>query len=317
MAQPSSPPATAVPDAAAQLVDQLETALDDLNNLPLPGTRTVATLHGITRAGDFLGPAANVIRRVGDLLAPADEPPRVFHYGDAVVYECRGPDGEPGLVPLRTGTAVERSAFGLLANLILCDQPRQGGTGTVQYPIPAKALAVVLADETLHARLARLDTYARRPLYSPDFVLLGPGYHREHRVLVHGPAVEPDLALLPVGERAIDRLPPRLRTLLAGFCFRGAADLTNYVGLLLTGFLVSFFLACGKGVALIDGNQPGGGQDPAGPHPRHPARRPRPPSASLHARRRGVAEAALRHPAGHRAVGARHRQRQTRERHPH
>jgi hypothetical protein len=55
-------------------------------------------------------------------------------------------------------------------------------------------------------------------------------------------------------------LPPRLRTLLAGFCFRADADNVNAVGALLTGLLANHFLTTSKALVLMDGNQPGIGK---------------------------------------------------------
>lgn len=258
MAKSKNPAAAAVPAAAVRLADRLQAGLRALRAVPLPDTRAVPIVHGLTSGGDFLDPVAAVVRQVADLLAPPDGDPRVFRFGGDLVFELREDGDQRTLAPLRTGTTVERYAGGLLGNVLVCEQQLKGGP--VQFAAPPKALGVLLADETLLARLPRIDAYARRPVFSPDFVLLAPGYHLAHRILVHGPEVEPDLTPLPAGGRAIDRLPDRLRTLLADFCFKADADLVNAVGWLLTGLLAGHFVETGKPLALIDGNQPGVGK---------------------------------------------------------
>jgi len=250
-----------VPINAVQLCEQLSIALRNLGQLPVEGARDVIILQGITPYGNFVVPTENVIQQLISIFVLRGGSPlgyRVYVYGQTVVLDTTVDGRESTLVPLRTGTKLESCAPSCLANLFVCEQPTP--TGTVQFPIPPKALAVVLNAEPLVHSLHRIDLYARRPLFSPDFVLLPPGYHPKYRILIHGPEVEPDGSPLPDASSALDHLPPLLRELLGDFCFREPADLTNYLGLLLTGLLANRFLVTTKALALIDGNQPGVGK---------------------------------------------------------
>lgn len=55
----------------------------------------------------------------------------------------------------------------------------------------------------------------------------------------------------------LERLPPRLRTLLAGFCFREPADCANALAAFLTGVLGNHFVREPKACQYVDANQPG------------------------------------------------------------
>lgn len=250
--------AAKVPNTAAQLADRLTAALRTLDTLPLPGARVLVIVRGITPGGNFTVPAENVIQQMIPVLVPPGGSPRVYAYGQTVVLDTTVDGQDSALVTLRSGTKVESVAPSYLANLLVCEHETR--TDTIQFSFPPKALAVLLNAEPLSRSLTRIDHYARRPLFSPDFTLLGPGYHAEYRILIHGPEIEPDLEPLPSAATALGRLPPLLRELLSDFCFRESADLTNYLGLLLTGLLTNHFLTVLKALALIDGNQPGVGK---------------------------------------------------------
>jgi hypothetical protein len=247
-----------VPGAAEQLADQLGVAIRRLDSLPLPGARALAVIHGIKPSGNFTVPAENLILQMIQVLVPTDAPSRVYTYGQNVVLDTTINGREPALVSLRMGTKVEPAAPSCLANLVICEHETK--FDTVQFSLPPKAAAVLLNSEPLNRGLRRIDLYAKRPLFSGDFTLLGPGYHPEHRILIHGSAIEPDVTPLPDGDTATDRLPKTLQLVLSGFCFRGPADLTNFLGLMLTGLLANHFLTTQKALALIDGNQPGVGK---------------------------------------------------------
>ncbi|MBP3957795.1 hypothetical protein J8F10_21290 [Gemmata sp. G18] len=250
--------AAKVPNTAAQLADQLTAALRTLDTLPLFGARVLVVVRGITPGGNFIVPAENVIQQMIPVLVPPSGSSRVYAYGQTVVLDTTVDGQDSALVPLRSGTKVESVAPAYLANLIICEH--ESGGVTIQFSFPPKALAVLLNAEPLSRALTRIDLYARRPLFSSDFTLLGPGYHPKYRILIHGPEIEPDLEPLANAAAALDRLLPLLRELLSDFCFREPADLTNYLGLMLTGLLINHFVICLKGVALVDGNQPGVGK---------------------------------------------------------
>ena len=250
--------AAGVPAPAVQIARQLTDALDDLVTLPVPGARELIVIRGITPSGTFTVPVENVVQQLIPLLVPAEGPPRVFTYADSVMFARGGTGADASLVPVCTDTDVTKAAPGVLANLMIVEQP--GKDGVVQFSVPAKVLSVLLNAEPLRQALARVDLYARRPVFSADFTLLAPGYHPDCRILVHGTEIDPVTPTLPAGETVLDRLPPLLRQLLAGFCFKTASDLTNFVGLMLTGLLANHFLDGSKAVALLDGNQPGVGK---------------------------------------------------------
>lgn len=110
------------------------------------------------------------------------------------------------------------------------------------------------------AALPRIETYANRPVFDQDYSFLGHGWHADVGVLVHGPEVEPSLPPLVDAVDALGRLPPHLRRLLGGFCFMADADVVNVVGAMLTGTMPKRFRQLGKGLILLDGNQPGIGK---------------------------------------------------------
>src|SRR5262249_48293166 len=129
--------------------------------------------------------------------------------------------------------------------------------GEKQFPPPRWFLEVLLHSAPVLAGLPAIRHYARRPVFDDGFVLRLPGWHSDVGVLVLGPAIEP--AEIEVGDPdapALERLPHHLQTLLQGFCFRSDADLVNTVAMLLTGLLMNHFIQTGKGVPVVDGNQP-------------------------------------------------------------
>jgi hypothetical protein len=216
-------------------------------------------LYGIDFGGRFTTPFVIVAAAFLAAVAPAEGPCKVFVYGSAVMTEVTAGRDQPGLVPLVQEGDLTRPAPALLANIVMCRVAREDAP-PVEFALPPAALAALLNAAEVRSRLPRVELYARRPVYSPAYTLLGPGYHPAERVLVHGPAVEPDISPLPTGDTAFARLPRHLRTLLSGFCFATTADLANAVGLLVSGLLVNRFAEKGKPVALVDGNQPGVGK---------------------------------------------------------
>lgn len=232
----------------SELADRLAQGIQEAERAPLPGARQLPMLHSLTRRGEFTQPQENVLAQAADLLAQSG---RVYVYGDAVMMEIGRLDaGGARLVPLRTGLGVEGGAEDWLSNLLLCQD------NGAQFPLPRWFVDVLLRCEPALARLPRILLYALRPVFDEGFALQGPGWHPQVGILVHAPDVEPVLHEPgPADGPALDRLPPHLRALLGGFCFRTDADLANTVGVLLTGMLVNHFITPGKAVVLVDGNQ--------------------------------------------------------------
>jgi hypothetical protein len=236
-----------------ELAEQWTKAIQVFDSVPLPGARKLPVLSGLDRRGDFVVTQENILISTADILVTSQ---KVYTYGDSIVLEIENAnDTGPGLVLLRTGTSVESSAKGFLANLMVCQ------AGEKQFPPPHWFVDVLLRAETVIKRLPRIRWYAQRPVFDEAFILRGPGWHADIGLLIHGPEIEPTFD--PVTDAtggALERLPHHLQTLLGGFCFHADADVVNTVALLLTGLLVHRFIVSSKPIGLVDGNQPGLGK---------------------------------------------------------
>jgi hypothetical protein len=198
----------------------------------------------------------NILAQAQQVLVKSQ---RVFRYGCSIVI-ATGMGGEGSLIPLTNGSHVEPSAASHLANLFLCKHPRRDGQPN-QFLPPWRFVATLLTREPTIASLPLIRLYARRPVFDKDHRFHGPGWHGDPGILVHSFDVEPVLlGEVNVHRRAIDRLPPHLRQLLGGFCFREDADVANTLAVLLTGILINHFVVSGKPIVLLDGNQPGLGK---------------------------------------------------------
>jgi hypothetical protein len=238
---------------ARDLADQLFRAVRELAHLPGEGARDLPVMRGLNKNCTFEVAQENVIAQAIQLLQQSR---RIFLYGNSIAIEVgRFDGGGQQLATLRTGHTIEPHAEHLLANLFVCE------AGSKQFPPPSGFVKQLLMSDTLCPSLPRVNVYASRPLFDRDFVLRGPGWHPGPGVLIHGPAIEPVLHVPPVvTDRALDRLPLHLRTLLGGFCFRTDADVANAVAMFLTGLLVEHFVIPGKAIMQLDGNQPSTGK---------------------------------------------------------
>jgi hypothetical protein len=236
-----------------ELEGQLRQAIRDVDRAPLPGARDLPVLTGIDRRGDFVDPQENVLMRAAEILLKSR---RVFTYGNTAVMQIAGLEGTGDtLVPLRTGPIIEKGAPSLLANLFVC---RFGGK---EFPPPAWFVPVLLHADSVLPLLPRIALYARRPVFDSNFHLRGPGWHADVGIMVHGPIIEPiNHEPAESASTTMERLPPHLRALLQGFCFRSDVDVVNTVAILLTGILINRFIVTLKPVVLVDGNQPGLGK---------------------------------------------------------
>ncbi len=252
-------PAMAHADTAsrgAAMVGRLRAAASLARRALAPGARDLPVLVGLTPRCTFNEPLENVLAEAARILV-ADG--RIYVYGSDFVFEVEQ-RGRRRLVPLTADSSVHRSAAAILANALVCELVA-ADKDPVQFAPPRPFVEILLSSSAVRAALPTIETYATRPVFDDEFNLLGPGWHAGPVVLVHGPDVEPedlpdpDLDLPP-----LDRLPPRTRELLRNFCFRDDADLANAVGFLVTILLINNFVAAGKPVALIDGNQPGLGK---------------------------------------------------------
>ena len=232
-----------------ELEEQFFEAIRDADRVLPSGARNLPVLIGLMPHGSFTIPQESVLVRAADFLRGSG---RVYIYGSTIVLEIRQADGDGSqLAPLRSGSAVEVGAEDFLANILVCQY------GDKQFAVPKWFADVLLRSELLVPILPHIRHYATRPVFDQHFVLRGPGWHPEVGILVHGPAIEP----VTLDEQhdltapAVQRLPPHLQALLSGFCFSTDADVANTIALMLTGTLMNHFVAGGKPIGLIDGNQ--------------------------------------------------------------
>ena len=239
-------------DLSLRLMD----GVDEVRRAPLPGARDLPVVAGLTPKCVFTDPLENVRAAATRLLV---ESGKVLLHGDDVVFEAvSGHDRR--LVTLARAGALEPAASAIIANLMICEHA-EPGREPVQFAPPQAFVSLLLNSSEAREALPAIRCYAPRPLFDDQFHMLSPGWHPESSTLVHGPEVEPLLDHAPpAGGRAHDRLPPRLKALLAGFCFRSPADLVAAVAAMLTGLLANHFVASSKALVLVDGNQPGLGK---------------------------------------------------------
>ena len=235
-----------------QHANALEAAMEAVASAPLPGARDLYKIVGLKPGCGFRTTQENTLIEVSDFLSGTK---RVFAMTGSLYFEARWKNENHELLPLTEGGTVVPGAEYQLANLMVCT------TENGELPVPKWFTDLLLRSEPLHDKLPEIKTYARRPVFDQEFVFRNPGWHPVVGILVHGPAVDPHPWQAPApGLPAIERLPPRLKALLSGFCFKTDADLANLVGFLLTALLVSRYVETGKPIALINGNQPGVGK---------------------------------------------------------
>lgn len=214
-------------------------------------------IKGVTPSFTVNRPLENILAEVEDILMRSE---RVYVYGNNIVM-VRGAGESAHLVVLSTAAHVNAEATPLLANLFVCESGGENNQAPIQFPPPTRLVATSLSREPTRAALRRIHLYSRRPVFGPDFVLRGHGWHDDLGILVHGAEVDPIIPEPVDPDSPIaDRLPYHIREVLADFAFRSDADTVNAVGILLTGILVGLFVELGKAVVLLDGNQPGIGK---------------------------------------------------------
>ncbi len=221
------------------------------------GARPLPVIKGVTPSFTVNRPLENILAEVEDILIRSE---RVYVYGNNIMME-RGAGESANLVVLSTDAHVNAEATPLLANLFVCESGGENDQASNQFPPPTKLVATSLSREPTRAALRRIRLYSRRPIFGPDFVLRGPGWHDDLGILVHGAEIDPIIPEPVDPDSPIaDRLPYHIREVLADFAFRSVADTVNAVGIMLTGILIGLFVELGKAVVLLDGNQPGIGK---------------------------------------------------------
>lgn len=242
----------------ADLATRLRQAVRRAEGAARPGTRQLPAVRGVVPSCVFHGRQENVLAAVRDILV---ESRKVFRYGNSIVVET-GEGDERKLVPILTDYRVEPAATSILSNLFVCEIPPASEDDVVsQFPPPSRLIELVLNSDPTVATLPQVRMYSTRPVFDRNFEFRGPGWYPEQGILVHGPEIEP---VLPPranrGGAGLCHLPHHLQRLLTDFCLRDAADVANAIGAMLTGLLMPHFVARGKPVVLLDGNQPGLGK---------------------------------------------------------
>ncbi|MBL8798907.1 MAG: hypothetical protein JNM56_33795 [Planctomycetia bacterium] len=221
-------------------------------------TRSRQIIWGVTPQGHCVGGMTvdGFLAQVAKILVDSR---RVYRWGNSILYEVAGGDGS-WLLPLANEYKAETAAASRLATLF-CVGVQHAEQQTEALP-PANLVGALLADPALGSGLPTIQYYSRRPVFDVDFQLCHPGWNAASGILVHDAETEPVLPTPGTAQAAtvLDRLPPCLRHLLAGFCWHSDADLVNCVGLCLTGLLVNHFVEAPHPVAIVDGNQRGLGK---------------------------------------------------------
>lgn len=218
------------------------------------GARDLPRLLGLHPNGTAIVPIENIYAEATQVLIKTG---KVYLYGENVVMET-GASDILSLQRLTMGCELASSAQALLANHITC---QTAGDAPTYFPPPRNFVATLLVRGPTRDALPRITAFARRPVYDPSFVLCGPGYHVQQEILVHGLDIEPVLrGDVDDGRPIRERLPPHVRTLLSGFCFREDADVANSLAALLTGALSNHFVRQPKASINVDANQVGVGK---------------------------------------------------------
>src|SRR5262249_39260541 len=147
------------------------------------GRSSAAVICGVSSDGKLCEDltVAAFLEQAGQILLDSR---RVYRFGSGVYLE-RGCGDNGSLLALALGTELEPRAPSPLSGVVVA--ALNPASGTTQSLLPVGLLAAVLNDEHVLAQLPEIREYARRPVFGPDYQLLGPGWHPEQRVLVHGP----------------------------------------------------------------------------------------------------------------------------------
>jgi hypothetical protein len=180
-------------------------------------------------------------------------------YGQNVVTEL-GTGDQLSLQLLTAGWEIRSTAPAMLANHFTC-QTIDTGERPGYFAPSRNFVSYLLIRAPTRASLPHITTYARRPVYDDGFVLCGPGYHARQQILVHGLDVDPVTHVsVPASQPIRDRLPPYVRALFSGFCFRDPADVANALAAMVTGVLSNHFVQQPKATIGLDANQAGLGK---------------------------------------------------------
>src|SRR5947209_6335970 len=141
------------------LEKRLACAVAELKGMPIPGSRDLPVIQGVTSTGIAEGNLENVLVEIEQILVNSK---RVYLYGNGVVLEASNNHGN-GLLNLSSGNQVEKCASATLANLFICQ--RMTKQGPRQFFPPEKIVQAILLREPTRRALPRINSYSRRPVF--------------------------------------------------------------------------------------------------------------------------------------------------------
>jgi hypothetical protein len=250
-------PTTQADSLGVQFADRFGQARRELGRALSQGARELPCLVGLNPNGTAVVPLENLFSQATDYLTATGQ---FYHYGQNIALEVTHGE-ERSLQLLTLGSRAEPIAAAMISNFLTCQTVCGSNSSPMHFTPPSGFINNLLARFPTRAAFPPITTYARRPVYDEHFILRGPGYHAEPQILVHGFDIEPTLPMSRDCRRLIpERLPPHIRTLFGGFCFRGDADVANGLGAMLTGVLGNHFVRQPKANVNIDANQVGTGK---------------------------------------------------------
>src|SRR5262249_13334831 len=140
-------------------------------------------IWGVSATGTFVG-GQTVDRTIATARKILLESGCVYRWENTICFQSR--ERERVLL-LASRDKAEPNAASILTNLF-CVGVQSDKSATQALP-PANLVNSLLADQTLWLQLPEIRHHARRPVFTSDFELCGPGWHPEHGILVHGPDI--------------------------------------------------------------------------------------------------------------------------------
>jgi len=206
-----------------------------------PKSRNLPIISGLTSSCKFLDGQENVFISIGETMRDSG---LVFLYEGDVL---RIADGK--VETLMDASGIKKEAPAILANdMVFSD-------GNMDFLPPSRLYNTALRNSTVKEMLPRITYLANTPIYDQEFTLLqGPKFH-SCGVMVLSQPIYPVTFSVSLANSAIDRLPPLLKRLLGGFCFRSDADVANTLAVLITSVLINHCLDFDRALIIVDGNR--------------------------------------------------------------
>lgn len=249
---------TALASRGKSLWDSLRLNINAFKTISAVGSTARALILNVHPQGAFVNgmSADQFFAEATDSLVASGV---VYRWEDTICYEVQEPESQQ-LLTIATRQRAEPGAGPLLTNLF-CVGVATEESMTESIP-SSKLVNALLANREFWRRLPKIRFYAHRPVFDDKFNLCGPGWHAEKGILVHGAAIEPIMPATcsATAATALQRLLPNLRGLFKEFCWQSDADMTNALGMLLTGKLVNHLVDTPHPGFIVDGNQPGLGK---------------------------------------------------------